>query len=85
MVNCFVFVILCSVHSVWFVNCVFSAKICFVKTSTRIVKYELWVVKSNTECKNLELSFNVKKTWTSVKTHTLSAKAVKQSKNVKRQ
>ena len=32
------------------------------------------------------IKFNVKKTWkTSVKTHTLSAKADKQSKNVKRQ
>ena len=27
--------------------CVFSAKICFVKTLTRIVKYESQVIKSN--------------------------------------
>ena len=40
-------IILCSVHSIWFVKYVFSAKIWFVKTLTRIVKYESRVVKSN--------------------------------------
>ena len=39
--------ILCSVHSIRFVKYVFSAKIYFVKTSTRIVKHESRVVKSN--------------------------------------
>ena len=29
------------------VKCVFSAKIWFKKTSTRIMKYESWVIKSN--------------------------------------
>ena len=33
-------IILCSVHSTWFVKYLFSAKLWFVKTSTRIVKYE---------------------------------------------
>ena len=40
-------IILCSFHSIWFVKYVFSAKIWFVKTSTKIVKYESQVVKSN--------------------------------------
>ena len=31
--------VLCSVHFIWFVKHVFSAKIQFVKTSVRIVKY----------------------------------------------
>ena len=39
--------ILCSVHSIWFVKYVLSAKVLFVKTSTRIVKCESRVVKSN--------------------------------------
>ena len=42
-------IILCSVHPKWFVKFVFSAKVWFVKTSTRIVKYESLVVKSNPE------------------------------------
>ena len=42
-------VIVCSVHSMGFVKFVFSTKIWFVKTSTRIVKYESRVVKSNPE------------------------------------
>ena len=42
-------IILCSVHSVWFMKYVFSAKIWFVKTSTRIVKCESRVVKSDPE------------------------------------
>ena len=44
----FKIIILCSVHSLWFVRYVFSAKIWFVKTWTRIVKCESRVVKSNT-------------------------------------
>ena len=32
--------VLCSVHSIWFVKHVFSAKIQFLKTSIRIVKCE---------------------------------------------
>ena len=40
-------IILCSIHSIQFVKYVFSAKIWFVKTSTKIVKYESRVVKSN--------------------------------------
>ena len=38
---------MCSVHSIWFVKYVHSAKIWFMKTSSRIMKYETWVVKSN--------------------------------------
>ena len=40
-------IILCSLHSMRFMKYVFSAKIWFVKTSTRVVKYELEVIKSN--------------------------------------
>ena len=40
-------IILCSVDSSWFVKYVFPAKIEFVKTSTRIVRYASRVVKSN--------------------------------------
>ena len=40
-------VIVCSVHSVRFMKFVFCAKIWFVKTSTRIVKYESHVATSN--------------------------------------
>ena len=40
-------IILCSVHSLWFVKYMFSAKIWFMKTSTRIVKYKSQVIKSN--------------------------------------
>ena len=46
-------IIVCSVHSIRFVKYVSFAKICFMKTSTRIVKYESRVVKSNpaqTDC-----------------------------------
>ena len=39
--------ILCSVHSIKFMKYVFPSKISFVTTSTRIVKYESCVVKSN--------------------------------------
>ena len=39
--------ILCSVYSIWFMKYVFFAKIWFVKTSIKIVKYESRVVKSN--------------------------------------
>ena len=35
------------VHSLWFVKYMFSTKIWFVKSSTKIVKYESRVVKSN--------------------------------------
>ena len=42
-------IILCSVHSLWFVKYVFSAKIWFMKVSPRIVKYESLVTKSNPE------------------------------------
>ena len=45
----FKIVILCSGRSIWFVKNVFFAKIWFVKTSTRIVKYESRVVKSSPE------------------------------------
>ena len=48
-------IILCSVHSIWFVKCVFSAQIRFVKTLTRIVKHESRVAKSNPE--QSEISF----------------------------
>ena len=40
-------IIVCSVHSIRFVKYVSFAKIWFMKTSTRIVKYESRVVKSN--------------------------------------
>ena len=40
-------VILCSVHSIWFVKYVLAAKMWFVKTSFRIMKYESQDVKSN--------------------------------------
>ena len=40
-------IIVCSVHFIRFKKYAFSAKIWFVKTSTRIAKYESWVVKSN--------------------------------------
>ena len=40
-------IILCSVHPEWFMKFAFSAKIWFVKTSTRIVKYESRVFKLN--------------------------------------
>ena len=40
-------IISCSVHSIRFVKNAFSTKLWFVKTSTRIVKYESRVVKSN--------------------------------------
>ena len=40
-------IILCFVHTVWFVKYVFFAKIWFVETSVRIVKYESRIVKSN--------------------------------------
>ena len=40
-------IILCFVHSVWFVKYVFSAKIWFLKASTKIVKYESPVLKLN--------------------------------------
>ena len=40
-------IILCSPHSLWLKEYVFSAKIWFVKTLSRIVKHESGVVKSN--------------------------------------
>ena len=40
-------IIVCSVHSIRFVKYKSFAEIWFVKTSTRIVKYESRVVKSN--------------------------------------
>ena len=43
----FKIIMLSSAHSIWFVKYVFLAKTWFVKTSTRIVKYESRVVKSN--------------------------------------
>ena len=39
-------IILFTVHSIRFVKYVFSAKIWFMKTSTRIMKYESRVIKS---------------------------------------
>ena len=39
--------IFCSVGSMWFMKYKFSAKIWFVETSTRIVKYESQVIKSS--------------------------------------
>ena len=42
-------IVLFSVLSIQFMKYVFSAKIWFVKTSTRIVKYESRVAKSNAE------------------------------------
>ena len=49
-------IILCSPCSVWFVKYVLSAKIWFVKTSTRIVTYESWVVKLNSGVKSFTFS-----------------------------
>ena len=43
----FKIITLCSVHSIWFVKYALAAKIWFLKTSTRIMKYESKVVKSN--------------------------------------
>ena len=40
-------IILSSVHSIIFMKYVFAAKIWFMKTSARIVKYESQAVKSN--------------------------------------
>ena len=40
-------IILCSVHSIQFVKCIFSAKIWLVKISTKIVKYEYRVAISD--------------------------------------
>ena len=40
---------LCSAHPICFAKSVLSAKILFVKTLTRIVKYESQVIKSNPE------------------------------------
>ena len=45
----FKIIILCSVCSIRFVKYVLSTKIWFVKTSTRILKYESWVIKSNSD------------------------------------
>ena len=45
-------IILCSFHSIWFVKYVFSAKLRFVKPSTRLVKYKSRVLKSNPELVN---------------------------------
>ena len=42
----FKIIILCSIHSI-FIELVFCAEIWFVKRSTRIVKYESRVTKSN--------------------------------------
>ena len=42
-------IILCSVCSIRFVKYVLSTKIWFVKTSTRILKYESRVIKSNSD------------------------------------
>ena len=46
-----------SVHPKWFVKYVFSTKEWFVKTSTRIVKYESRVVKSNPA--NIRVNFEL--------------------------
>ena len=40
-------ILLCSVHCIQFVKDVFYTKICFMKTSTRIVKYESQVIELN--------------------------------------
>ena len=51
-------IFLCSVYTLWFMKYVFTAKIWFVKTSTRIVKYESGVVKSDpAEPPNTEYTF----------------------------
>ena len=42
---------MCSVHSIQFVKLAFPAKIWFVKTSTRIVKYKSRVLKLNPDLK----------------------------------
>ena len=42
---------MCSVHSIQFVKLTFPAKIWFVKTSTRIMKYKSRVLKSNPDLK----------------------------------
>ena len=47
LITGFKMIILCSVHSIWFVKFVFSAKKWFVKTKTQIMKYESRVFKSN--------------------------------------
>ena len=49
---CFKVIILGSFHSIWFVKYVFSAKLRFVKPSTRLMKYESRVLKSNPELVN---------------------------------
>ena len=46
LLPCFTIIIMCYVHSVRFMKNVSFPKIWFVKTSTRIVKYESWVIKS---------------------------------------
>ena len=43
-------IILHSVHSIWFVKYKFSAKLWFMKTSTRILKFESWVIKLIPDC-----------------------------------
>ena len=44
-------IMLFSVHCIRFMKWVFSVKIWFLKTSTRIMKYKSWVVKSDSACK----------------------------------
>ena len=56
----FKIMILCSGHPIWFMNYVFSVKIWFVKNSTRIVKYESQIVKSNPDVCNVCLQNNIK-------------------------
>ena len=51
-------IIFCSLHSMWFMKYRFSAEIWFVKTSTRVVRFESRVIKLNSEiyfCENLLL------------------------------
>ena len=48
-------IMLCSVHSFWLVKYEFSAKIWFIKTSTRIVKYESQVIKLNYLAQNVSI------------------------------
>ena len=51
-------IILYSVHSILFVKYLFSSEIWFVKTSTRIVKYESRVVKSSPHPKAMTITKN---------------------------
>ena len=47
LISSFKTIILCCVHSIWFVKYMFSAEIWFVKTLSWIMKYESQLLKSN--------------------------------------